>query len=308
MQELDEYFATLEVDKSPATIASYRGSLNNFIEYFKIKNASDIEKLENRDIQNYLNYLATKNITETSTQSDKNKFNASANTHGRNIKVFLNWLVAKKYMKLHPYSNDIKKFAVGSSVKIFFNKEERDKIILACDGKLWLQVTMALLFYTGMRRAEIVNLKKSDFMGDHILVHRKGNKEQELYFPRFVGTLIRRYLAKRKDKSEYLLVGIRTHDQISEISLANRVKEAVRLAGFSEDIIEQVGAHSIRRSFACILFLDGASTLAVQNCLGHSSSLITERYVAPARAIMTGKVMSSQADPSWYIDEDVEDE
>jgi len=302
MKELDEYFTTLLVDKSPATIASYRGSLNSFFEYFNIKEVKDIEKLENKDIQNYLNYLATRNITETSTQSDRNKYNASANTHGTNIKVFLNWLVSKKYMKLHPYSNDIKKFAVGTSVKVFFNKEERDRIILACKDKLWLQVTMALLFYTGMRRAEIINLKKSNFYGDHILVHRKGNKDQELYFPRFVGTLIRRYLAKRKDKSDYLLVGIRTHDGISEVSLAGRVKEACRLAGFSDDVIEQTGAHTIRRSFACILFLDGQSTLAIQNCLNHSSPLVTETYVAPAKAIMTGKIMSEQASPSWFED------
>lgn len=308
MKELDEYFTTLVIDRSPATIASYRGSLNSFFEYFKIETVEDIEKLENSDIQNYLNYLATKNITADSTQSDKNKFNASANTHGRNIKVFLNWLVGKKYIKVHPYSNDIKKFAVGTSVKVFFNKEERDRIILACKGKLWLEVTMALLFYTGMRRAEIINLRKSDFYGDHVLVHRKGNKEQELYFPPFVGTLIKRYLAKRKDSSEYLLVGIRTHDGISEVSLAGRVKEAVRLAGYGEDVIELVGAHTIRRSFACILFLDGASTLAIQNCLNHSSSIISERYIAPARAIMTGKVMAGQDSPSWYSDEDVEDE
>jgi integrase/recombinase XerD len=307
MQELEEYFTTLSIDRSPATVASYRGSLNGFLEYFKIETVSDIEKLENKDIQNYLNYLATKNVTADSTQSDKNKYNATANTHGRNIKVFLNWLVAKKYMKLHPYSSDIKKFAVGTSVKMFFNREERDRIILACKDKPWLQVTMALLFYTGLRRFEIINLMKSDFYGDHILAHRKGNKEQELYFPTFVGRIIKKYLAKRKDKSEYLLVGIRTHDGISEVSLANRVQEAVRLAGFSEDIVAQSTAHSIRRSFACILYLEGQSTLAIQSCLNHSSSLITERYVAPAKAIMTGQVMSSQSNPQWFIEED-EDE
>jgi integrase len=116
-------------------------------------------------------------------------------------------------------------------------------------------------------------------------------------------------LAKRKDKSEYLLVGIRTHDGISDVSLYNRVKEAVRLAGYSEEVISQVGAHTLRRSFACILFLDGASTLAIQGCLNHSSPEITEKYVAPAKAIMTGKVMSEQASPSWYSDdEDLDDE
>jgi len=298
MKEYEQYFDTLKIDKSPKTVSSYEWILGAFVKYFNIETVEDVDKITSNDIQEYLNILA-----QNPNAKNKNTAKSSANAHGRVIKVWLNWLVSKKYLKENPYTKDVKKFKEAKTEKVFFNKEERDKIIYACRNKLWLQVTIALLFYTGLRREEAVNIKRSDFYGDYILAHRKGNKEQKLYFPPFVGNLIQKYLNKRKDDSEYLFIGIRTYDKISEVSLNNRVKEACRLADIEEEVIAKIGAHTIRRSFACILFLDGASTLAIQNCLGHSSSAITERYVAPAKAIMTGKVMSSQVEPSWYIDE-----
>jgi site-specific recombinase XerD len=303
MKEYDEYIRDVESAKSPKTLSSYKWVLNNFIKYFNFENIEDISKISSSNIQEYLNSL-----TKNPNAKNKNAAKASANANARVIKVFLSWLVSKKYLEKSPFTKDIKKFKEAKTVKVFFNKEERDKIILACKNKLWLQVTIALLFYTGLRRAEAINLKKSDFYkidGVYsVLAHRKGNKEQTLPFPSFVGKLIEKYLDERNDNSEYLLVGIRTHDKISDIALGDRVKEACRLAGFEEDIINKTTAHTLRRSFACILYLEGRSTLVIMNCLNHTDPKITDIYIEPAKALMTGKVMSEQENPSWYVEDE----
>jgi integrase len=299
MEEYDEYFETLIIDKSAKTVSSYKWIIDNFIKYFNIVTMEDIKEIDANKIQNYLNVLA-----KNPNAKNKDAAKASANANARVIKVFLNWLVSKKYLSESPFSKDIKKFKEATTVKVFFQKHERDQIILACKNKLWLQVTIALLFYTGLRRAEAINLKRSDFYGDHVLAHRKGNKEQDLYFPPFVGKLIQQYLDKRKDNSEYLLVGIRTYDQISEISLGERVKEACRLAGIDEEIVSKTGAHTLRRSFACILYLEGKSTLAIMSCLNHSDPKVTERYIAPAKALMDSKVMLNQSSPAWFLEDE----
>lgn len=293
-KEFDEYFETTAIDKSKHTLRSYTTILNSFISYFNINSIDDIKKLNDSDLQNYLNVVAT-----NPNAKNKDTAKASANSHIRVIKAFLNWLKKHSYIKENPIDT-IEKYKEAQTVKEFFNKEERDSIIFACRNKLWLQVTMALLFYTGLRREEAINLKISDYHGDYILVHRKGNKEQKLYFPKFVTQLVDKYLAKRKDNSEYLLVSIRGQHQFTTVSLGERVKEACRLAGIDEERMKDIGAHTIRRSFACILFLDGKSTLAIQACLNHSSPIVTERYVAPAKALMTGQIMSEQDSPSWW--------
>jgi integrase len=303
MPEYNQYFDTLRIDKSPKTVTSYEWILGAFVKHFGIKTIDDVAKITANDIQEYLNILAT-----NPNAKNKDTAKASANAHGRVIKVWLNWLVSKKYIVVSPFTEDVKKFKEAKTAKVFFDKKERDEIIYACRNKLWLQVTMALLFYTGLRRAEAVNLKRSDFYGDHVLAHRKGNKEQNLYFPPFVGKLVQQYLDKRKDNSEYLLVGIRTYDKISEGSLGERVKEACRLANIDEEIVKNVGAHTCRRSFACILFLDGKSTLAIMSCLNHSNPGITDRYISPAKAIMDGEVMSNQSSPAWYTEDEDNDE
>lgn len=313
MEAYDRYFTTLKLDKSPNTFSMYRLTLEKFIKYFNIQSIEDVEKLTGDNIQDYLNILADQNKERIAGESDEirkkelaDSAKASANAYGRIIKAWFNWLVSKKYIKEHPYTRDIKKFKEARTSKVFFNKEERDNIIYACRKKLWLQVTISLLFYTGLRRSEIINLKRSDFYGDYVLAHRKGNKEQKLYFPSFVGGLIQKYLDKRKDESEYLLVGLKTHDQISDIALNGRVKLACNLAGIEEKIIAKVGAHTIRRSFACILFIDGWSSFAIQEALGHSRIATTELYIEPAKAFVAGQAMKSQASPSWYEEEDDE--
>jgi len=303
MKEYDIYFDTLRIDKSPKTVTSYEWILGAFVKHFGIESVDDIAKITANDIQEYLNILAT-----NPNAKNKDTAKASANAHGRVIKAWLNWLASKKYIAENPFTKDVKKFKEAKTVKVFFNKEERDNIIYACRKKLWLQVTMALLFYTGLRREEITNLKKSDFYGDHVLAHRKGNKEQKLYFPPFVGNLVQQYLSKRKDDSEYLLVGIRTYDKISEGSLNGRVKEACAMANVDEDVIAKTGAHTIRRSFACILFIDGWSSFAIQEALGHSNISITERYISPAKAFVSGQAMKSQSAPSWAQEDEDNDE
>jgi len=304
--KLEEYFATLKVDKSVHTVRSYLNILNRFVEYFHIESIDDINKIGAKEIQDYLNLLATQHINSDTTKEKIDSAKSTANGHARVIKVFLNWLEAKKYIIATPFTKDIKKFKEAKTDKEFYNEEERDQIILACKKKLWLQVTMALLFYTGLRREEAVNLKISDFYGDHILATRKNNKQQKLYFPPFVGKLIDKYLSKRKDSCEYLLVSIRGQHQISDVSLGLRVKEACRLAGIEDERIKKTGAHTIRRSFACILLLNGSSSFTIQQALGHSSPLVTERYVKPAMDLIAGKAMTKQNSPSWYDDNESE--
>jgi len=293
-KEYNEYFETLQIDKSKHTVRAYTHILGRFIEYFKIENIDDIKKLTDKDIQSYLNFLTTK-ITAKNLDTAK----SSANSHYRSIKAFMNWLVSHGYMETAPILQ-VRRYKEAKKIAVIFTKEERDAIILATKKRPNLQMMMAVLFYTGLRREEAVNVKVSDINNGVLTVHGKGNKERELSLTTFVMEMINKDLARRKVPCEYLFVSLRGNHQITPEALLARVKIACQMAGISEEKISKIGAHSIRRSFACFLLLDGWSTFAISKALGHSSILTTEKYVEPAKSLASTRAMLGQASPSWY--------
>ena len=293
-KEYEEYFSTLEIDKSPHTVRSYKKSLGDFVEKLEINSIEDLKELKSSDIQEYLNYLVVNGNSK-----NPNSAKATANARYRVIKAFLNWLVSMGYMEASPTDN-VKRYKESKSIPIIFTKEERDRIILATKKRPNLHMMIALLFYTGLRREEAVNAKISDIKEGFLLVHGKGNRERQLPLTDFVLEMIEESIRKRKDSSPYLLVSMRGGHQITPQALLTRVKVACRMAGIPEEKIKKIGAHTIRRSFACNLMMDGWSTFAISKALGHSNIMVTERYVEPAKSIAMNVAMFNQPAPEWY--------
>lgn len=296
-KEYETYFETLKIDKSKETYRSYKHILDTFIDALSIKKIDDVKNLKACDIQSYINLLVTKK--EISTLEEINKAKATANAHLRVIKAFMNWMVSNRYIEESPAISVIR-FKEAQTIATIFTKEERDDAILNSKNKLELQMTIALLFYTGIRREEAVNIKISDITDGVLLVHGKGNKERELPLNPFVQELISKCLLHRKHKSEYLLVSARGGHKISTTSLYKRVKTACQLAGIDSEKIEKLSPHSVRRSLACFLLMDGASSSVIQNVMGHSNYKTTERYIRPALALAARKTLLEQEAPSWW--------
>lgn len=293
-KEMQEYFDTLEIDKSRHTVRSYRTALNVFVNHFNIQSAGDISKLTESDIQIYLNVLASK-----STAKNSNTAKASANANFRVVKAFLNWMKTKGYIEFSPVGT-VHRYKEAKHIGTIFSKDERDNIIMATKKRPSLQMMMTLMFYTGLRAEESVNVKVNDIQNGVLKVHGKGNKERELALTPFVIGVINNYLKNRKHDSDYLITSMRGGHQITTTSVLERVKVACRMAGIDEDRIEKLSPHSVRRSFACFLLMDGWSTFAIQSALGHQSPSTTSIYVEPAKSLVASKAMLEQPAPSWY--------
>jgi len=297
LKEYEVYLETLKIDKSKETYRSYKHILENFFNSMKIESIEDIKNMKSEDIQNYINHMIIKKEGED--QNSINKAKATANAHLRVIKAYMNWLVSKNYIPESP-ANKVARFKEAQTIATVFTKEERDKAILNTKNKAELQLTIAILFYTGIRREEAVNIKLSDIKDGVLLVHGKGNKERQIPLNPFLQELIKKCLLQRKHKSEYLLASARGGHKISTTSLYKRVKTACEIAGIDQDKIEKLSPHSVRRSLACFLLMDGASSSVIQNVLGHANYKTTERYIRPAIALAARKTLLEQEPPSWW--------
>ena len=132
---------------------------------------------------------------------------------------------------------------------------------------------LEVLFSTGMRISELINLKIKQI--------DKGKKERFVYLTPRGKEHLEAYLATRTDNSPFAFVPYRGQNsadldrKISPVYLQTTIKKYRELL----DINLPISAHSLRHGFATYLAEAGANPAAIQVLLGHESLETTTRYV-----------------------------
>lgn len=137
------------------------------------------------------------------------------------------------------------------------------------------------LYATGVRCAELINIKLSDIDFDErvIKVMGKGRKERVVLFGSKAETAIKRYIAEERasliklEDQRYLFVNY-VGGQLTSRSV-QRVCEMFRKY---LKIDRALTPHKLRHSFATHLLSQGADLRMVQELLGHSTLASTEIY------------------------------
>lgn len=136
-----------------------------------------------------------------------------------------------------------------------------------------------LLLSTGMRIAEVSNLKLEDIITSErvLLVHGKGKKQRLLYISSLeTWNNLKAWLNIRKKlkvSHDYLFVN-KYHDTLSIYGIENIFTKYRDNTG----IVSSATPHYLRHTFATNLLANGADLRSVQELLGHSSISTTEIY------------------------------
>lgn len=142
------------------------------------------------------------------------------------------------------------------------------------------KLVLDVFYNTGMRRAELVNLKESqiDIHTNTIKVLGKGNKERIIpVSPQLVQSIQHYTAAKRKEfetfDKEYLFVtnkGKQIYPEFVYKLVTKNLKQVTT--------IDKKSPHVLRHTFATHLMNNGADLNAVKELLGHSSLAATQVY------------------------------
>ena len=137
-----------------------------------------------------------------------------------------------------------------------------------------------LLYGSGLRVSEAMNLDLNDLDSDVIRVVGKGSKERIVPLSRAAVKRIRRYMEQRHallgdDYSEQaLFLGVRSGKRLNRRAANRIIAKLARLAGLPKD----VHPHMLRHSFATHMLEAGADLRSVQELLGHENLTTTQRY------------------------------
>jgi integrase/recombinase XerC len=138
------------------------------------------------------------------------------------------------------------------------------------------KIVMQLLYNTGMRLSELINLKESqiDYSYHQIKVLGKGNKERIIPVNTELLNSLKLYVdAKPEGAVENIFVSVKGK-QLQPRYVYGFVRENLGLV----TTVKKKSPHVLRHSFATHLMNNGAELNAVKELLGHSSLAATQIY------------------------------
>ena len=266
-------YLKLERGLSTNSIKSYEYDLNLFKNFIQSNKMSDTPfNCRPETVKNYL----YNNLSNKKSRSQARSISA--------IKSYFNYLIFEGYIKKSPIS-DIESPKLEKKLPEVLTELEIEKLIKSFDMQQNFgqrnRTIIEVLYGTGIRVSELVNLKLSNifFKENIIKIIGKGNKERFVPLGRIASNEIRKYL-KIRDNSII-------DSKFSDIVFLNRYGRGLTRSMIFKIISDsykrigldkKISPHTLRHSFATHLLKNGADLRTIQIILGHESITTTEIY------------------------------
>ncbi len=271
---LDDYQYELKMVKHKeenTTINSYAEDIYKYLEYIESKHINNALNIKYENILDYLKYL------------DNNNYEISS--IARKITSI------KSFHKYLSETNNIEDVSLKINIPKFYRKlpniltiEEVDNLLdinLKSPFDYRNKAMLELMYSSGLRVSELINLKLSDIDLDNNYVRcfGKGNKERIVPIGEVAIEYLKIYINEYRDSMKK---GYYTEN----IFLNNHGKNITRQGFFliikqiakEKDINKNITPHMLRHSFATHLLNNGADLRTIQEMLGHANLSTTQVY------------------------------
>ncbi len=167
----------------------------------------------------------------------------------------------------------------------FLNREEMTAILDAIEASLWTgqrdHLFFSLLYNTGARVSELLQLRAEDHRGRVVRLHGKGRKEREVPMPTQLAERLRQWCQSnhiRADRQVFTnLHGAPLSRDGVAYRLALAVKKATRRCPSLK--LRRITPHTFRHTAAMHLLQSGVAVEIIALWLGHASPVTTHGYV-----------------------------
>ena len=269
IQDLSEYLDFLDVERglSQNTIDAYRRDLEAFIEFCFAKLSVDEKNITRLMVNTYLRDLHENHYNPT-----------SISRKIASLRGYYKWLSANEKITSNPIDT-IEMPKLPQRLPKILSVEEIKKM-LAEDLNPLERVELELLYGSGLRVSELVDLKTNSFdLSQKYLVARgKGSKERIVPFNNVSASAIEDYLKIR----DFILKKFRLDTKNFLVNNEGRFVTRQDIYNFihklGEKFHKNISPHTMRHSFATHLLENGADLRVVQELLGHSDVSTTQLY------------------------------
>jgi integrase/recombinase XerD len=268
---IDSFIAYIAAEKglSKNTALAYRSDLMKFAAFIKEKDLS-------------LDLIAHQNITDfLMGMKDDGLKPATIYRMTESIRQFYKFLSIEEILDDNP-AEEVAVPKLAEKLPTVLSKEEVVVLLNSVnENKIHAirnRAMFELLYATGMRVSELVNLRFSDLdmKSNFVKVFGKGSKERLAPFGDIAKRFLKIYFAKRpqpKSPQDYVFLS-KSGGKLTRVAVWQHISAAGRKAGIAKEIYP----HIFRHSCASHLLEGGADIRFVQEILGHSKISSTQIY------------------------------
>lgn len=271
--QIDNYIDYLNNVKhaSANTVASYRRDLKKMSRFLAERQCTDVREVRGADLNSYVLHMENQGMsTATISRSvaSMRSFFLYLLKQGEIFEDYADALKPPKIEKKVPETLTIEEInLLLDQPSRLTPKEIRDKAMLE------------LLYATGMRVSELINLKITDVnLTLNYILCRDASKERVIPIENIAKMALENYIKSVRDGishgSMFLFTNMKGQPMTRQ-GFWKLIKSYAAKAGIDKDITP----HMIRHSFAYHLVLNGADLKAVQEMLGHSDISTTQIYL-----------------------------
>ena len=268
---VSDFLRMLEYQRnfSSHTLRSYDHDIHEFITFLKTESLT-VGEFKYTDARNYLAMLYDRGLKK-STVSRKIS----------TLRSYYHYLVDRKKLDSNPFVNlpfpkkesSLPDFLYDNEINALFDSLDKNHPMYVRDRAI-----LELLYATGMRASEMINIKKSDFdfTVQVVRVLGKGRKWRVVPFNDHASRALIDYLDKydtKLDDDSPIWLNARG-EHLTVRGLRHILDMVVKRSALHLDI----HPHTFRHTFATHMLNNGADLRAVQDLLGHESLSTTQRY------------------------------
>jgi len=274
MNLIDSFIEYLLLEKkySSHTIKAYESDLISLQDFCRLNfDQENISHVNYSQIRSWIVLLVDQKLS-----------NRSINRKVSSLKSFYKYLQKIKLIDINPLANH-KVLKTSKKIQIPFSSSEVNTVLssFSIDHSFEAsrdRLIVELFYSTGMRRAELINLRVNsvNFAEKQIKVIGKRNKERLIPLLPSVIKSLQSYIKKREliNSSDSFLFVTQKGNKVYE-TLVYRV-----INNYFSKVSSKLkkSPHILRHSFATHLLNEGADLNSVKELLGHSSLASTQVY------------------------------
>lgn len=269
-----EYLAH-EKGLSKNTLAAYRRDLEQYIAYLQKKKFSPLQQATRQQVMSYLLSL-----------QEQGKAATTISRHVASLRSFYQFLIRRELISTDP-TLLLETPKLERKLPQVLSIAEVDRLMSSPDLSTPLgqrdRAMLELLYATGIRVSELVNLTTDDCILDmgYIRCMGSGGKERIIPLGRMAKEQVKDYLVNgrsyflKNNKEEKTLFLNHRGEPLSRQGFWKIIKKHAQKAGIKKTITP----HTLRHSFAIHLLENGADLRAVQEMLGHADLSSTQIYM-----------------------------
>jgi len=266
------YYLLTERKLSKISTDYYLSDVKFFLTWLK----KEVKTISEDEVKEFIHYLSKKGIKPTTLARKISS-----------LKAFFQFLSSEGIIAKNPLE-DLPVPKIKRSLPEVLTVSEVEQLIkttetIKNEEGIRAKALLEVLYATGMRVSELLNLKINDVNLEEGFVRIIGKRNKERIVPlgepaisaikEYINLVRPYFLSKKIGLTPYLFLN-RRGEKLSRMGFWKILKKYVKMAG----IKKKITPHTFRHTFATHLLERGANLRVVQELLGHSNISTTQIY------------------------------